>query len=484
MSPKRPVACRNRSGKPSEIPESLRNLSYDQYRNIRFRKEQAIWNDEAPFEVELFHPGFLYENPVQIHLVEDGEAEALPFSPGMFSYENNVEPPDEESVSQINGFAGFRIHYPINNPDYKDEIAAFQGASYFRLIGRQQDYGLSARGLAIDTALPQGEEFPHFTEFWLIKPGPDATSMTLFALLESESITGAYRFRITPGHRTKVDVASRLFARNDIERLGIAPMTSMFLFGENSSNTSSYDDHRPEVHDSDSLLVEDSEGQWIRRPLLNRKSLHVSSLKLPSGAGFGLFQADRDFDHYRDLEANYEHRPSLWAQPQGDWGEGSIQLVEIPANKETHDNIVAFWTPEEPMEAGERRQYAYSMETMHDPARSHHLARATSTHTGWAAVAGADGPPPRTHRRFVVTGRPARIGIPESVRGGRSGNIVRRDLRGPGFPAPRWIPLAGIIPPRWPERPGCRHAAHTHAERYSDQRDMELCLVPREHQIG
>lgn len=386
-----------------DVPKALRELSYDQYRNIRFRKEQAIWNDESPFEIELFHPGFLYEKSVKIHLVKDGKANALPFEPDMFSYEKNVEQPDKEVVSQIKGFAGFRIHYPINNPDYKDEIAAFQGASYFRLIGRQQNYGLSARGLAVDTALSQGEEFPRFTEFWLVKPDSDANSITLFALLESKSITGAYRFRITPGHRTKVDVTSRLFARNDIERLGVAPMTSMFLFGENSTSTDTYDDHRPEIHDSDSLLLEAEDGRWIRRPLLNRKSLRVSSLKLPPKAGFGLFQADRDFDHYRDLEANYERRPSLWVQPKDDWGEGSVQLVEIPADKETHDNIVAFWTPEQPMKAGEQRRYAYSMETLHEPARSHQLARATSTHPGWAAVAGMDDPPPRTHRRFVVT---------------------------------------------------------------------------------
>ncbi len=387
----------------SDVPKSLRNLSYDQYRNIRFRKEQAIWNDESPFEIELFHPGFLYEKSVKIHLVKDGKANALPFDPDMFSYEKNVEQPDKEIVSQIKGFSGFRIHYPINSPDYKDEIAAFQGASYFRLIGRQQNYGLSARGLAIDTALPQGEEFPRFTEFWLVKPRPDANSMTLFALLESESITGAYRFRITPGHRTKVDVATRLFARNDIERLGIAPMTSMFLFGENSTNTDAYDDHRPEIHDSDNLLLEAEDGRWIRRPLLNRKSLRVSSLKLPPKAGFGLLQADRDFDHYRDLEANYEQRPSLWVQPQGDWGKGSVQLVEIPAEKETHDNIVAFWTPDKPMKAGEHRRYAYTMETMSQPVRSHELAWVTSTHTGWAAVPDMDDPPPRTDRRFVVT---------------------------------------------------------------------------------
>lgn len=388
---------------PADVPESLRDLNYDQYRNIRFRGQQAIWRDESPFQIELFHPGFLYEESVRIHLVENGKTTDLSFDPAMFSYDKNVEQPDESVVSQIDGFAGFRIHFPINKPDYKDEIAAFLGASYFRLIGRQQSYGLSARGLAIDTALPQGEEFPRFTEFWLVKPGADARSMTLFALLESESITGAYRFRITPGHRTEMDVASRLFARKDIERLGIAPMTSMFLFGENSSNTSSYDDHRPEVHDSDSLLIEGANDEWTRRPLVNRKSLRVSTLKLPSRSGFGLFQADRDFDHYRDLEANYEQRPSLWAQPQGDWGEGSVQLVEIPADKETHDNIVAFWTPEQPMEAGDQRQYAYSLETMHDPARSNQLARAASTHTGWAAVAGMDDPPPRTHRRFVVT---------------------------------------------------------------------------------
>ena len=250
------------------------------------------------------------------------------------------------------GFAGFRIHYPINKPDYHDEVAVFVGASYFRAVGQRMNYGLSARGLAIDTVLPSGEEFPYFRKFWIHEPQPDAKEISLYALLDGPSVAGAYHFVIHPGKETVIDVKLTLFLRKPVAKLGIAPMTSMFHHGENSY-AKVMDDFRPEIHDSDGLMIATATGEWIWRPLVNPKTLLVNSFQVNNPAGFGLSQRDLDFDHYQDLESNYENRPSLWISPVGNWGEGRVELIQIPTDKEVYDNIVAFFVPSKLPEKGE-----------------------------------------------------------------------------------------------------------------------------------
>lgn len=382
------------------IPEVLTRLSYDQYRRIRFRPEQALWNGEALFEVQLFHPGFLYRLPVTIHLVEDGQVRTVPFDANLFNYDGLELKLPEQHLQDI-GYAGFRLHYPLNTPAYKDEVIVFLGASYFRLLGRGQVYGISARGLAVDTATPEGEEFPRFSEFWLIKPAPGATSMTVYALLESESLTGAYRFDLHPGEATALDVTARLFARADVAKLGIAPLTSMFLYGENKVQF--HDDYRPEVHDSDGLLMHTGSGEWIWRPLTNPRGLHVSSLLDRNPHGFGLLQRDREFDNYLDIGALYHRRPSYWVEPIGDWGEGVVELVEIPSQQEINDNIVAFWVPKDPFRAGESLTLRYRLWSYGDGGlASHRLGQVERVHIGWGAVPGRQEQPPRRVRRFVV----------------------------------------------------------------------------------
>ena len=246
------------------VPRWLLDLNYDQYRDIRFRPERALWSDrKLPFSVQFFHPGFFYDRTVILHVVSaSGAVSPVTFSPDQFDYgRNNFE----GRVPQDLGYAGFRIHYPIKSTSYHDEVAAFLGASYFRAVGRDQVYGLSARGVAINTALSSGEEFPWFREFWLVQPAPGAQELTLYALLDSPSATGAYRFVVAPGPQTHVDVEMRLFPRTPFGKLGIAPLTSMFLHGENG--TGEVADYRPEVHDSDGLLVAASSGEWLWRPL-------------------------------------------------------------------------------------------------------------------------------------------------------------------------------------------------------------------------
>lgn len=380
------------------VPKALRNLNYEQYRDIRFRKDQALWKGQALFNVEFFHLGFLYKTPVTVHQVVDGQVQDVAYDPKMFDFGKNPDLADKANADL--GFAGFRIHYPINRPNYKDEVIAFLGASYFRMVGRGQSYGLSARGLAVNTGLPQGEEFPRFTEFWLVRPGPEATSMTFYALLDSKSVTGAYRFVLKPRANTALDVEAHLFARDDVKKLGIAPLTSMYLYGEN--RVRHFDDYRPEVHDSDGLLEHTGSGQWIWRPLTNPHDLRVTSLMDDNPKGFGLVQRDRDFRDYLDPEARFDQRPSVWIEPGQGWGKGAVQLIEIPANDETDDNIVAFWNPEKPFKAGEQRTFEYRITTFNAERREEDLATARRTLIGWGGIPGSPEKPPRSLRQFIV----------------------------------------------------------------------------------
>ncbi len=234
----------------------------------------------------------------------------------------------------------------------------FLGASYFRVLGRNEVYGLSARGLAVDTASTKGEEFPGFTDFWLVKPGPEEHTLTLYALLDSKSIAGAYEFDVQPGGVTQVTVTSELFPRKSIAKLGVAPLTSMFLYGEDPSGHR-FDDYRPEVHDSDGLMIQSGSGEWMWRPLVNPRELQVNRFMDQHPLGFGLEQRDRDFNDYQDGEAQFERRPSYWVQPLGDWGKGGVELVEIPTDEEIHDNIVAYWVPSQPVEGGTPLKFKY-----------------------------------------------------------------------------------------------------------------------------
>jgi periplasmic glucans biosynthesis protein len=254
------------------------------------------------------------------------------------------------------GFSGFRAHYALNNSAYKDEVVVFLGGSYFRALGSGQRYGLSARGLAIDTVGGEGEEFPLFVDFWFVKPAADAKTLTAYALLDSPRAAGAFQFDVHPGAETVVDVRSRLYLRAGVATLGLAPLTSMYFFGENQPHRT---DFRPEVHDSDGLLVATGDGEWIWRPLLNPKHTLTTSFSMRELRGFGLLQRDRDFRSYEDSEARYELRPSAWVEPVGSWGAGRIELVQLNTPDETNDNVVAYWVPQQPPAPGKALDLKY-----------------------------------------------------------------------------------------------------------------------------
>ncbi len=339
------------------LPETMAQLTPEKYHAIRFHPEASLWRDEgAPFQVQFFPRGSYFHHAIAVNVIDGDSIAPLPYTPGLFDFSGAglAEMPPEDL-----GFAGFRLMYPLNDGDRHDELAVFLGASYFRVLAAGQHYGLSARGLAIDTGLAKKEEFPYFREFWLKRPQYGARSIEIFALLDSPSLTGAYHFRLTPGGETQMDVRCCIYTRSAVEKLGLAPLTSMFFYGENT--TRPIDDLRPEVHDSDGMLLATGRGEWIWRPLANRDALEISSFADDSPQGFGLMQRDRDSRHYQDLELNYERRPCAWVEPQGAWGKGVAQLIEIPSDSERYDNIGLFWVPDRPVEAGQAWPFAYRL---------------------------------------------------------------------------------------------------------------------------
>ncbi len=338
------------------FPEELRTIGYDEWRSLRFKPAKSLWPNE-PFSIQFFHPGFIYHNPVNINYVEKNTAVRIPFSPDLFDYSQSGR--SDLAPGDI-GFAGFRVHYPLNTPTYADEIIAFLGASYFRALGKNMAYGMSARGLAVNTAEPSGEEFPYFREFWVVHPALKAQEITVYALLDSRSLTGAYTFLIRPGEETTVDIKAVLFFRERVHKLGLAPLTSMFFHGENTTSKIEHD-FRPEVHDSDGLLIQESSGEWTWHPLVNPETLLINGFGGGQPLGFGLLQRDTDFDHYQDLEARYDNRPSVWVIPGNDWNPGRLELLQIPTANEYNDNIGAYWVVERPFEAGESFEFNYTL---------------------------------------------------------------------------------------------------------------------------
>lgn len=385
----------------------LGDLNYDDYRLIRFRDDRARWAEEPTrFRLAAFHMGWLFPEPVRLFEVADGQSSEMLFSTDDFEYLNDLAARVPEHA-ELPGVAGFRLNHPINRPDKWDELVAFVGASYFRALGRNSAYGLSARGLALNTATSEGEEFPRFSRFYMERDTAGGSSITVYATLEGPSVTGAYRFVITPGAETVMDVTARLFFRQDVTELGVAPLTSMFLFSE--KNRAEFDDYRPNVHDSDGLRILRADGDIIWRPLNNPPRLTGSYFSEIAPRRFGLHQRDRDFESYQDTGAHYERRPSLDVEPLGDWGKGNVRLVEIPSDLEANDNIVAYWVPEAPAKAGDAREFAYRLhwgDLSHDPDEA--LAYVFETRSGHGGFAGVEAQ--QGTRKFVVDYKGGMIG--------------------------------------------------------------------------
>jgi glucans biosynthesis protein len=401
----RQLASKPHVAPDSALPPALRGLTYDQYRTIRFDRSQAPWrSDGLPFQLQPFHRGFLYRDRVALHEVHRGVARPLRFSTRQFSYGETIAPVPDEDL----GHAGARVLAPLNRAGHYDEVVAFLGASYFRAVGRGHVYGISARGLALATADPKGEEFPWFRAFWFERPALEADFLVVHALLDSQSVAGAYRFTIRPGSVTRgatttMDVEARLFPRRRLGALGIAPLTSMYLHSPNDRGGA--DDYRPAVHDSDGLLIMTARGERLWRPLTNPRALQVSAFADRDPAGFGLMQRRRAFTDFHDLESAFHRRPSLWVEPLSPFGEGEVQLVEIPTPNEINDNIVAFWRPKAPLPAGVEALLHYRLHWCSEAPVAGTVAAFTGTRVGAGSAA--------RMRRFVLdVAGPALEGLP------------------------------------------------------------------------
>ncbi|GHE04369.1 glucan biosynthesis protein D [Defluviimonas sp. 20V17] len=377
----------------------LTKLTYDDYQRIQFRRDHARWQGkEEMFRLEAFYLGWLYKTPVELYQVEDGKATKMAFRNEDFQFYNPISVKIPET-GPLPGVAGFRLNTPLNRPDKFDEMVSFLGASYFRALGRGNVYGLSARGLSVNTAISGAEEFPEFTNFYLEKPAPAAETVTLYAALESPSLTGAYRFVMKPGAATTMEVTVQLFLRADIQQLGVAPLTSMYLFGGNDPGN--FNDFRPEVHDSDGLMLDDGGDLRYWRPLNNPPQLATSYFSAENPRAFGLMQRDRNWNDYLDAQAFYNLRPSLKVEPLGDWGKGAVRLVEIPSQSEANDNIVAFWIPSAPAKAGDALTFAYRLSWGMLPLPPDQtLAHVQRTRTGHGGVAATKSK--LDSRKFIV----------------------------------------------------------------------------------
>jgi glucan biosynthesis protein len=339
------------------VPKALLDLDYDRYRQIRFEKDAAIWGKtRTRFNIEMFAPGSIYNNGIDVFVIENGVAIPIEIENNTF-----ITPGSDiaELLASLDKVAGFRLHYPLNNNEYKDEFVVFQGASYFRAVSKGQNYGLSARGLAIDVAEPTGEEFPIFRQFWIERPNARSENIVVHALLDSKRVTGAYRFGIFPGSPTELDVSATLFPRTQLNHIGLGALTSMFLFG--GIDGSDVPDYRNAVHDSNGLAILNGMGEYLWRPLNNPQTLQVSAFVDQNPGGFGLVQRLREQRDFEDLQASYHKRPSAWLTPKGEWGAGQVVLVEIPTRAETNDNIVAYWRPQQPLQPGTPFEFGYKL---------------------------------------------------------------------------------------------------------------------------
>lgn len=347
---------------PQTMPAELSGMTYDDYRDIRFKPESTLWRAaKLPYEANFFHVG-RHGDAVRVNEITPAGVKHLPYDPAYFNFgKNKLSPKRWGDI----GYGGVRFFSNLNSPTYKDELLVFSGASYFRALGAGQRYGLSARGLAVDTAGPAKEEFPRFTDYWLEKPAVEGGPLTVYALLDSERMTGAYRFDVKPGEQTVTEVHARIYLRKTgkpVTTLGIAPLTSMFFFGENQPRPG---DFRPEVHDSDGLMIATDDGQgggeWLWRPLQNPAAPLVTSFAMQRLKGFGLMQRDRNFHSYEDTEARYELRPSAWVTPLSGFGAGRVELLQFATPDETHDNVAAYWVPEKMPAPGEPLELAYQI---------------------------------------------------------------------------------------------------------------------------
>jgi glucans biosynthesis protein len=381
-------------------PQSIKAIDYDAFWRIAYRPEATLWGDRPGDRGVRFFPlSRATPESVAVHVTAGGLAREVVYAPGLFR-----APADSPfgALGPHAGFAGFRIM----NADHQSDWIAYMGASYFRSADPFNQYGLSARGVAIDTG-EDPEEFPRFTAFWL-ENAP--AGLVVYALLEGTSVTGAYRIAHARSPKGLVqDISAALYFRKTVSRLGLAPLTSMYWYGRSDRTPSA--DWRPQIHDSDGLELWTGAGERIWRPLANPARVAVNAFVDRGPRGFGLMQRDRSFEDYQDDGAFYERRPSAWVEPGGDWRAGAVQLVELPTSSETADNIVAFWTPEAPVAAGDVLEVGYRLHWTDEAPGRTGGAKVVATRVGRGGRPGAD-PRTGTHKLAIDFAGPALASLP------------------------------------------------------------------------
>ena len=384
-------------GQVPPLPEELRKLDFDAWRQIDFRDgKPLLGGNNSQFRLELFHLGHLYVRPVVINTLRDGLPTPIPYQASQFTFgTTKLGKPLPVNL----GFAGFKIRSPLNDPLKFDEFISFVGSSYFRFLGRGQHYGLSARGLALAGGTNQ-EEFPFYREFWIETPKPDIDKLTIYALLDSSVITGAYQFDCYPRENSAVEVKATLVARRDDVKIGYMPLTSMYFIGENAPRF--HDEYRAELHDSDGLMIHTGAGEWIWRPLRNPTIAKTSAFFDHDVQGFGLLQRDRTFSHYQDIDLAYQLRPSYWVAPLTKLGDGHVELFEMPTVDETNDNIVASWVGKDQVVVGKPFTIAYSITAALDLRTLSSTAQTLNTFQVPARALGSAEPNSPTTRRFMI----------------------------------------------------------------------------------
>jgi periplasmic glucans biosynthesis protein len=409
------AALRDRAQKLAAAPyaapevraaDILDKLDYVAYQQVRFRMDHALWaGGGGPFPIAFFPLGRFHKEPVRVFLVEGGQARELLYSPEFFDIP--ADSPASALPPDI-GFAGFRAM----NQSGRGDWLAFLGASYFRTVGALAQYGLSARGLALNSGLATPEEFPRFTNFWL-EAGSKPASINIYALLEGPSVAGAYQMTAWRESGVLMEVRAEVFMRNAVERMGIAPLTSMFWYGENNRDQAA--DWRPEVHDSDGLAWWAGNEERVWRALANPPAVQTNSFYGDNVHGFGLLQRDREFEHYQDDQVFYHRRPSAWIEPLGPWGAGVVQLVEIHTGDEAHDNVVAYWSPQGKVEAGSSWSYGYRLHWVDEEPFIAETARVVATRIGRGGVPGQPHPP-GTHKFAVDFSEGGLAVLPQDVK--------------------------------------------------------------------
>ncbi|KNY20406.1 glucan biosynthesis protein D [Methylobacterium sp. ARG-1] len=330
-----------------DVPAVLKGLSRDAYEAIHPVPGRAVWaGRDFGYEIEPLLRGSIFDTPVSLFTVENGRVQPLAYDKDSLIAANIALP----ELTADTAFSGFRLRARFSDGGDVSNFALFQGASFFRLVAEGQDFGINARALALRPADSRGEEFPLFRALFIEAPAP-GQPIVVHALVESESATAAFKLTLTPGREASVaGIDGTVFARAELDHIGLGGMQGSYLFGP--LDRQKVDDLRAAAFSVEGLSIRNGYGEPIWRPVHNPEALQVSAFLDRGPKGFGLMQRARAYDDFEDDRRHWEQRPSLWIEPQDDWSEGAVTLLEIPSDSELNENVFAYWRPKAKLTKG------------------------------------------------------------------------------------------------------------------------------------